>query len=206
VDSGSSYNTDGSGTKFPAIAATHWRFRSMLDNSSGNTLTPTRSRIAWNECYLWNYTGAYATSLPATKQVNASMYIKSVDVSSDGVGGYNNYYDTVRGSDANYVNRSGGAVTLTYVFDTPRAISGFGSKNGISSGTGVITLQYSTDGVNYTTVSGLPGGNQKDFNMDGTNPNWTFAPITAQYWKYSNSNAGNNLYQLQTYFFTTVTR
>jgi len=206
VGAGSNYNTDGSGTVFPGMTATHWRFRSMLDNSFGDSFSPVRSRIRWAEFYLWNYTDADASSVPATKQVNASMYITSVDVSSDGVSGYNSYFNTVRGSDAAYVNRSGGPVTFTYVFDEPHAISGFGSKNGTASGTaGVITLEYSTDGENYTTVSGLPGGNQKDFNMDGTDPNWTFAPITAQYWKYSHSNPGNNLYQFQVYFFTTVT-
>ena len=200
----SSYNTDGSGTKFPAITATHWRFRSMLVNASG---LDSRSRLAWREFYLWNYTGADASSVPATKQVNASMYITSVDVSSDGVAAdYNKYYETVRGYEYDsYVNRSGAGVpvTFTYIFDEARAISGFGSNNG-NNGTGAITLEYSTDGVNYTTVSGLPGGNLKDFNMDGTDQNWTFAPITAKYWKYTNSNADNNLYQRQVYFFTTV--
>jgi hypothetical protein len=208
VDIYSSYNTDGSGTKFPAITATHWRFRSMLDNSYGG-FDPARSRLAWREFYLWNYTDADASSVPATKQVNVSMYITSVDVSNDGIEAfYNKYFDTVRGADADYVNRSGGAVTFTYVFDTPRAISGFGSKNGDATWPaeplGAITLEYSTDGVNYTTVSGLPGGNLKDFNMDGTDAAWTFAPITARYWKYTNSNANNNLYQQQVYFFTTL--
>lgn len=201
----SSYNSDGTSAKFPAMTAKNWRLVAEAVNGSGDTFSPVRSRVRAQEIALWNYTGADAASLPVSKQVNVNMYVMSVDIAGDGIGGYNNYPQLVKGApSALYVNRDGQpAVVSTYVFDQPRAISGFGLDFGHDGNS--ILLEYSTDlASTWHTVAGIPSTIAASFNTDGTDPLWKFAPVTAQSWRYTITKPLNNLYLQQTYFFTTV--